>query len=366
MLLEQLSLANFRNYTSLEWTPAAGLNFLVGANAQGKSNLLEAIAMLATGKSFRTPREIELIQVGGVLASVVGVARVQAGALNLACTIAASPSATRKTYTINGEGVRYARFLGSLKVVTFVPADVGIVWGPPSMRRAMINEALSLADRRYYHDLARYRKAILQKSALLRGGAAADPDLLAIYDATMVEAGTQLMLARRHYVAAVGDVAASVYGHWIPGERFEVRYAPNVPYEAPTQASIAGEFERKLAARRAAEAVRKRCLVGPHRDEIELVLDGEPLARFGSQGQQRTATLALKLAEYDVLRDRTGEAPVLLLDDVLSELDSGRAAAFLHELAGIEQAFVTATQAAGSRLPAASSWRVEAATVMRC
>src|SRR5579884_1501877 len=175
MLLERLSLGSFRNYTSLEWAPAPGLNLIVGANAQGKSNLLEAIAMLATGKSFRTSRELELIRTGSVLASVVGSARVASGTLNLACTVAAVGASSRKTYTINGEGVRYARFLGSLKVVTFVPADVGLVAGPPSHRRAMVNEALSLADRRYYHELARYQKAAVQKSALLRGaGTAAD------------------------------------------------------------------------------------------------------------------------------------------------------------------------------------------------
>jgi len=366
VLLEHLALASFRNYTSLEWTPAAGLNFLVGANAQGKSNLLEAIAMLATGKSFRTSREIEVIHTDAVLASVSGIARVESGTLNLACSIAASAGSTRKTYTINGEGVRYARFLGSLKVVTFVPADVGLVAGPPAQRRAMINEALSLADRRYYHDLVRYRKAVLQKGALLRSsGSAPDRELLAIYDATMVDSGTQLMLARRHYVAAVGDAASSIYGHWIAGERFEVHYASNVAYEAPTEASIASEFERALAEQRTVEAARKRCLVGPHRDDLELRLNGAPLARYGSQGQQRTAVLALKLAEYAVLRDRSGEAPVLLLDDVLSELDAERAEAFLRELHGIEQAFVTATHM--QRLAGqTASWRVDAATVTRC
>lgn len=364
MLLERLALASFRNYTSLEWTPAAGLNFLVGANAQGKSNLLEAIAMLATGKSFRTSREMELIHTGAVLASVSGIARVESGTLNLACSIAAGAGSTRKTYTVNGEGVRYARFLGSLKVVTFVPADVGLVAGPPSQRRTMINEALSLADRRYYHELVRYRKAVLQKSALLRAGTAIDRELLAIYDATLVESGTQLMLARRHYLTSIGDAAAGIYGHWIAGERFEVRYAPSVVYEAPTEASIASEFERQLAEQRPVEAARKRCIVGPHRDDIELDVNGAPLARYGSQGQQRTAVLALKLAEYAVLRDRSGEAPLLLLDDVLSELDAGRAEAFLHDLHGMEQAFVTATHGLRVAGPSAT-WRVDAATVLR-
>jgi DNA replication and repair protein RecF len=365
VLLERLSLASFRNYASLEWEPAGGLNLILGANAQGKSNLLEAIALLATGKSFRAARESELIRFRASLASVAGSAHVAAGSLNLACSIAATGGATRKTYTINGEGVRYARFLGSLKAVTFVPDDLGLVSGPPAGRRAMLNEALALADRRYYRDLARYRNAVLQKSALLRDATSPDRDLLGTYDAAIVESGTALMLARRHYIAALSETAASVYGHWIPSERFEVRYTPNVAFDTPIEPAIAGEFSRRLEEQRPAELARKRCLVGPHRDDVELELDEQALARYGSQGQKRTAVLALKLAEYAVMRDRTGESPLLLLDDVLSELDAARAQAFLEALHGSEQAFVTATEPMRFDL-AATAWRVAGGAVTAC
>lgn len=323
--------------------------------------------MLATGKSFRTARESELIRFGQALGSVVGVARVAAGKLNLACTIASSAGGTRKTYTLNGEGVRYARFLGSVKVVAFVPTDLGLVGGAPALRRSMVNEALSLADRRYYHSLARYRKAMLQKNALLRAvGAAADTELLGIYDTTMAESGTEIVLARRHYLALLGEAASSVYGHWIPSERFTLRYLPDVPVETPTSDGVRNAFEGRLREQRPAELSRRRSLVGPHRDEIELLLDGEALARFGSQGQQRTAVLALKLGEYAVLRDIAGEAPVLLLDDVLSELDTERSAAFLSGLKGLEQVFVTATHLPQGAPSGATTWRIEAATVMKC
>jgi DNA replication and repair protein RecF len=340
---------------------------LVGTNAQGKSNLLESIAMLATGKSFRTARESELIRFGQALGSVVGAARVAAGKLNLACTIAASAGGTRKTYTLNGESVRYARFLGSVKVVAFVPSDLGLVSGAPSQRRAMLNEALSQADRRYYHALARYRKAILQKNALLRAaGPGADSELLAIYDGVMADSGTEIVLARRHYLVALGEAAASVYGHWIPSERFALRYVPDVSVDTPTSDGVRNAFETRLREQRPAELSRRRSLVGPHRDEIELLLDGEALARFGSQGQQRTAVLALKLGEYAVLRDIAGEAPVLLLDDVLSELDTQRSAAFLAGLEGLEQVFVSATHLPERTASGATTWRIEAASVVQC
>ena len=377
MLLEHLTLANLRNYLSLEFEPAPGVNLLVGANAQGKSNLLEAIALLGTGKSFRTTRESELIRRGAPLASVSGTARVGAArpiAINLACTIVAGAGGTRKQYTLNGEGVRYASFLGSVKTVTFVPSDLSLVAGGPSLRRTMLNEALSLADSRYYRHLAAYRKALTQKNALLRGAIPPDPDLLAVYDEGLVREGTALILARRHYVAALGEVAASVHGHWIHGERLELRYAPNVfSYGAqavtPTEDAVAAAFVERLAEQRAAEAARKVSLVGPHRDDLVFTLDGEPLATYGSQGQHRTAVLALKVAEYAVLSDRTGEAPILLLDDVFSELDADRATAFVGALSGVEQAFITATQpprALKTQAEETVVWRVEAARLTRC
>ena len=325
--------------------------------------------MLATGKSFRTSRESDLIRFGQALASVGGTAHVAAGSVNLACTIAAAGLGTRKTYTLNGEGVKYARFLGSFKVVTFAPTDLAIVWGPPALRRAMVNESLALADPRYYRQLARYRKAMLQKNALLRnsGTAALDTDLLDVYDATLVSSGTELILARRHYLSALGEAAGGLYGHWIPHERLRLAYVPNVSAETPTADAIATEFTRRLAEQRPAELARKRSLVGPHRDDIELRLSDEPLGRFGSQGQHRTAVLALKLAEYAVLRDLTGEAPVLLLDDVLSELDAERAAAFVSGLQhGIEQAFLTATHRPEGLHLAATTWLVATASVAQC
>ncbi|MGH8163398.1 MAG: AAA family ATPase, partial [Rhodanobacteraceae bacterium] len=143
MLLTSVTLANVRNYAALEFEPAAGLNVFVGGNAQGKSNLLEAIALLGTGKSFRTNKESDIVRNGLDLASISGHARIAAGPINLGCAIAATARGTRKLYTVNGQSVRYAKFLGSLRVVTFVPADLQLVGGPPSRRRAFLNVALA-------------------------------------------------------------------------------------------------------------------------------------------------------------------------------------------------------------------------------
>ncbi len=330
MQLQRVALSNFRNYAELDVEPASGLNVFVGANAQGKSNLLEAIAMLGTGKSFRTSKDADLVRDGLELGVVAGDARVRAGVVHLGCSIARGARSSRKTYTINGQGVRYARFLGSIRVVTFVPADLHLVAGPPSLRRGLINIALAQEDRQYFHELARYQKVLQQKSAMLRGLVGFDPELLAIYDNTLVEAGTYVMLARNHFVSELAREARATHAQWThEAEDLDVRYAPNVAFEAPTGDAVSLALTKRLREVGDQERIRKTTLAGPHRDDIALDLNGSSLASYGSQGQQRTAVLALKVAEYAVMRDRSNEAPLLLLDDVLSELDEERAAAFL-------------------------------------
>ena len=317
MLLTHLALSNFRNYAELDLEPGAGLNVFIGQNAQGKSNLLEAIAMLGTGKSFRTSRDADAVRDGMELAVVRGDARVRAGSVRLACTIAKSSRGTRKTYTVNERAVRYASFLGKIRVVTFVPSDLQLATGAPSVRRGLLNVALAQEDPRYYREYARYRKALAQKNALLRGAVAPDDELLAIYDRALIESGTALMLARDHFVRALASAAAAAHERFSNGaERLEVAYAPNVAYEAPTADAVGAAFTARLRAVAEAERARKAAVCGPHRDDLTLSLDGHSLAAHGSQGQQRTAVLALKVGEYGVMRERAGEAPLLLLDDV--------------------------------------------------
>jgi len=362
MRLTSLHLSNVRNYAQLELEPANGLNVFVGRNAQGKSNLLEAISLLGTGKSFRTSRERDLIREGFELATIGGEAQVRAGTVRLGCTISTTARGTRKLYAINGRGVRYAKFLGSLRVVTFVPSDLQLVGGPPSGRRSFLNGALAQEQPTYYHELARYQKALTQKAALLRGEDDPDPELLAIYNQTLVQAGTAIMLAREQFISVLAGAAAKVHAQWSGQEQLELRYQPSVPFEVPAQDAIAGAFAAQLRGLAAQERARQVSLAGPHRDDVELLLNGRSLAAYGSQGQQRTAVLALKVAEYTVMQERSGEAPLLLLDDVLSELDPGRAHAFIEGVGAFEQAFITATHVPED-LPPARLYTIENASV---
>lgn len=362
MLLTHLALSNFRNFAELDLEPAAGLNVFVGANAQGKSNLLEGIAMLGTGKSFRTTRDADTVRAGLELAVVRGEAKVRAGSVELLCAVAKGSHGTQKSYTVNGHGVRYANYLGNVRVVTFVPIDLRLAAGAPSTRRAFLNGALSQTEPRYYYELARYRHAVQQKNALLRGTALLDEELLAIYDRTLVDAGAQIMLARYVFVRALAEIAGLAHARFASGEQLVLSYEPDVAFEVASSDAIVAALEARLRQVADSERARKAAIAGPHRDDLRLTLDSTSLAAYGSQGQQRTAVLALKVAEYTVMRERSGEAPLLLLDDVLSELDEERATAFLAGIGDYEQAFVTATHLPAG-LPAAHLLRVRDARV---
>jgi DNA replication and repair protein RecF len=362
LLLTALRLADFRNYPALDFAPASGLNVFAGPNAQGKSNLLEAIAMLATGKSFRARRESELIRDGTALAEIAGEARVPAGTIFLHASIARTGSGARKSFDVNGSPVGFARFLGRARVVTFVPADLQLVAGGPALRRTFLNGALAQLSPAYYRDLARYGKIVQQKAALLRGAIAPDRALLLAYNDELLAPGAGVIAARAAFVADIATAARGVYERW-PGtrERIEIVYAPNVGGDGDPRAALAAA----LAANVDTELRRKTTLVGPHRDDMRLTIDGRPLDAFGSQGQQRTAVLALKVAEYETMRSRAGDAPILLLDDVLSELDAERAGGFLAAVGSFEQAFLTTTELP-ARFEGAALFRISAATIAAC
>ena len=348
MRVSTLDLANFRNYAALHIEPPSGVCVFIGDNAQGKSNLLEAISLLATGKSFRVAREADLVRTACPLARVAARVTTKTGDVQAACMITRVGDGARKRFLRNGRTVAYAQFLGGINAVTFMPADLQLITGPPALRRRFLNVALSQADRGYYRQHARYSGILMQKNALLKTPGGIDRGLLATYNEQLAEVGAQLVSARAAYIRGLARAAADVHATWV-GDAAPLRlsYAPSPPLpdgdESPGALSRA--FERAWATLGTAELTRKTSLVGPHRDDLQFALGEQPLARFGSQGQQRTAVLALKSAEYALLAAATGEAPLLLLDDVLSELDADRRRSFLRSIEGCEQAFITATEA---------------------
>jgi DNA replication and repair protein RecF len=359
-----LDLANFRNYAALHFEPPGGVCIFIGSNAQGKSNLLEAISLLATGKSFRAAREVDLIRSGTPLARVAARVRTKSGEVPAACIIPRVGEGARKRFLRNNRSVPYAQFLGGIAAVTFMPFDLQLVSGAPALRRRFLNAALSQSDRSYYRHHAQYTQLVVQKNALLKSPSGVDRSLLATYNEQLAAVGSQLICARASFVRKLAREAADVHARWV-GEhpKLELAYvsSPQLPEGDESPGAVLHALESALASHTPAELARKTSLVGPHRDDVSFALGGEPLARFGSQGQQRTAVLAAKSAEYVLLAQAAGEPPLLLLDDVLSELDPARRRSFMSSIEDCEQAFITSTDAPDiSGFAAASMFEIQA------
>lgn len=345
MRVLSLELEQFRNYAALRFSPPGGACVFIGENAQGKSNLLEALALLSTGKSFRAARESDLIREGAPAASVSAEVRTRHGEARATCLISRIGDGARKKFLRDGRAVSYGQFIGGVAAVTFMPLDLQLVGGAAGLRRRLLNASLAQCNRPYYRDLAAYAGVLAQKNAMLRSPAAPDRELFATYNEQLAETGARIAGARAAYVRKLAAEAGAVHARWVGASpELGVSYRPTPAYASEAPDAIANTLRAALTAAAPFEAKRRLALVGPHRDDLALTLGGRSLARFGSQGQQRTAVLALKAAEYALLHAAAGEPPVLLLDDVLSELDAARRYAFLSSLDGFDQAFITATE----------------------
>ncbi len=409
MKLNYLSLTNFRNYARLELGLPDRLTVVQGPNAQGKTNLLEAIHLLATGRSPRAVAERELINWLALDSSlpyarltadigegahaqrlelVLEVARYPGTAAGgyspgLAANGTANgtdgvriPGATgngpviRKQVRINGTPRRALELVGRLRVVLFLPEDVSLVAGAPSERRRYLDIALCQIAPAYCRALSEYNRVIGQRNALLKrlrdeGG---DARQLHFWDARAAESGSLIVHQRLHAIQQLDRMATERHADLTEGsEKLVLRYLPGLDLEAPAGHDGAGQpYRRRLGEVPAAylalsrEAIQERILAqlralqrreiaagtslaGPHRDDMSFTVDGHDLRAFGSRGQQRTAALALKLAEVQLMQHTTGESPLLLLDDVMSELDAVRRQTLLAALSGVAQAIVTTT-----------------------
>ena len=321
----ELRLRDFRSYqvADLEFGPGATL--IVGANAQGKSNLVEAIYTAALGRSPRAGAEVELIRFGQDRAYVR--AGVQ-GARSQALEIAFDRTTGERRIKVSGVPANRGRLLGRCVVVMAGPLDDEVIRGAPMHRRRTLDAALSQASPSYFFALTRYLRVLRQRNELLR--AAAGTATLAPWDDQLVELGAVLIERRRGFVERLGVRAVARHARLGGGdERLEVSYVCAVG-DGDERVGM----RRALEARRAEEIRRATTLVGPHRDDLRLTINGVDVRTFGSRGQHHTAALSLRLAEVDLLREDLGEWPVVLLDDVLAHLDASRQAFLFHEVDG--------------------------------
>ena len=366
MQCAHLSLANFRNYVRLELDLAADAVVVVGENAQGKSNLLEAIYCLATTKSFRAGTDRELINWNA--AEDLTFARLgarivrQSGPLKLEVSVAegarreGGPVGIGKRFKVNGVPKRAFDVIGLVNVVHFAPQDVDLVVGAPSARRRYLDITIAQVDQRYVRTLARYGKILLQRNHLLRRirdhGAKADQ--LGFWDDELINTGAYLVLKRLETVARLAALGHEAHRDLAARrELLRIGYrstcCPELPDDADVDARLAAIAEAFRAALRQSgerEIQAGASLVGPHRDDLTFEVDERDVAVYGSRGQQRTVALALKIAEGAFIREQTGEWPILLLDDVTSELDEVRRAQVFGIVAAGQQVIVTTTDLA--------------------
>lgn len=338
MHLTRLTLTRFRNLAELSLEPGPGISVFVGRNAQGKTNVVESIYFCSTGRSHRTARDRELIRWNEENAYMRAESAHGDGPHSVEIGLNASG---RKLVKVNGlPARRMGELLGHVNSVMFAPEDLSLVKSGPAVRRRFLDMDISQTDANYFYDLQTYQKALMQRNSLLRGIAfnARLADTLDVWDAQLARSGGRIVVKRREFAARLFSAAVETHARLAASERLEARYMASLESKAAGEA--AEELARLLLRAREADVKRGSTSQGPHRDDFTLLVNGYDLRLYGSQGQHRTAALALKLGELGVMREDTGEQPVLILDDVLSELDAARRAGLLKAVEGI-QTFIT-------------------------
>jgi DNA replication and repair protein RecF len=384
--ITRLSLTNFRNYRSLELTLPPHLVVIQGGNAQGKTNLLEALHVLATTRSHRASSDRDLVHHLAIQESQPFsrlFAEVQRTAGNVTIEIvlrletmgllsqeAAAPASlqVRKRIRVNDVARRAIDAVGQLKVVMFSAQDIDLISGSPVLCRRYIDLINCQTDSRYLRCLQRYHRVLLQRNHLLRllQERQAQPEQLEFWDKELVENGSYIVMRRRQLVTKLDELAREIHQELSGGtERQELVYVPNTG-DAESPAQIEAYFRKALHQNRRREIAQGVTLVGPHRDALRFQVNGADMSRYGSRGQQQTLALSLKLAEAKYIYDQAGDAPVLLLDDIFSELDRSRRQHLLDAILAFQQVLIAAVDVdyfGSSFLSQATQLRVRGGTI---
>ena len=344
MNLKSIRLNHYRNYEQVELQTDSRVNVFIGPNAQGKTNLLEAIFVLGLTKSHRTSKDKELIGWNADAAHIAGEAERKYGPVKLELSF----SSQGKKAKINGlEQRKLSDFVGTLNVVLFAPEDLEIVKGTPGIRRRFLDMEIGQVQPGYLHTLQQYGKVLVQRNNYLKSAypGGVQQAMLDIWNTQLAEYGVKIMKKRKGFIDKLQKWAESIHAGITGGaEALTVRYRPSFDSGATEEETVLFEqFMIKLSQVKEQELRRGMTLVGPHRDDLAFFINGKEAQVFGSQGQQRTTALSLKLAELELIREEIGEYPVLLLDDVLSELDRERQTQLIETFQSKVQTFITTT-----------------------
>lgn len=349
MYLQKLQLHDYRNYETAAAEFSPQVNVLIGSNAQGKTNLLESIYVLALTRSHRTNNDKDLIRFGTDFARIDGRVVRDSGTADLRLVIS---SAGKRARVNRIEAPRLSQYLGKLNVILFAPEDLNLVKGSPALRRRFIDMEFGQMSASYLANLAMFKTVLKQRNAYLkqlRMHQAHDTVYLDVLTDQLSDAGGKIVAARAKLIQDMGHYAGIIHGQISRGlEHLTLRYNSQVHAEQQGDAATATAALSDLYKKhRSREIDQGTSLVGPHRDDVQFIVNDLDVATYGSQGQQRTAALAVKLAEIDLMKQETGEYPVLLLDDVLSELDDNRQTHLLKAIENKVQTFLTTTSLSG-------------------
>ncbi|QOY37392.1 DNA replication/repair protein RecF [Anaerobacillus isosaccharinicus] len=369
MYINDLTLTNYRNYKKEHVTFENNVNVILGENAQGKTNVMEAIYVLGLAKSHRTTRDRELIYWDEEYAKIEGSVKKRTGPLTLEVII----STKGKKVKLNRlEQRKLSEYIGALNIVMFAPEDLNLVKGSPQVRRRFIDMEIGQINPIYLYNLSLFQKILQQRNHLLKDlqRKKADNGLLDILTFQLIEQAAKVMLKRYEFIEMLERWAKPIHHDISRGlENLAIEYKPSIKVsEASELSKIEEVLEENFVKMKIKEIERGTSLIGPHRDDLLFYVNDRDVQTFGSQGQQRTTALSLKMAELELIYDKLGEYPILLLDDVLSELDDFRQSHLLNTIQGKVQTFVTTTSVDGidhQTLKDASTYLVEKGNIQK-
>lgn len=370
MYLKHLLLQNYRNYDELDVSFENKVNVIIGENAQGKTNLIESIYVLALAKSHRTSNDKELIQWEKDYAKIQGEMVSRKGDIPLQLTITKKGKKVKFNHI---EQKKLSQYIGNLNVVLFAPEDLLLVKGSPQVRRRFMDMEIGQISPLYIHEMAQFQKVLQQRNhylRLLQSKQQTDLTMLDILTEQFIHLSVKIVSKRYEFLQMLGKWAANIHKGISRGqETLQIKYKPSLDVsEDMILSKMIEVYEEKYNKAKSKEIERGTTLFGPQRDDCVFFVNEKDVQMFGSQGQQRTTALSIKLAEIDLIHSEIGEYPILLLDDVLSELDHYRQSHLLNTIQGKVQTFVTTTSIEGidhDTLREAATFSVQSKKVTR-
>jgi DNA replication and repair protein RecF len=370
MYITELELRNYRNYDTLNMTFENKVNVILGENAQGKTNVMESIFVLAMAKSHRTSNDKDLIRWDEEYAKIKG--RIQKYSSSVPMELVISKKGKKAKYN-HIEQRKLSQYVGNMNVVMFAPEDLHLVKGSPQVRRRFIDMEIGQVSPVYLYDIGQYQKILQQRNHYLKQlqlRKATDDTMLEVLTEQFTQVSAKIIQKRFEFVKMLEEWAKPIHTGISRGlETLEIVYKPSLDVSDELDwSTMIKRFEEKFALIKKREIERGVTLVGPHRDDLQFLVNERDIHTFGSQGQQRTTALSVKLAEIELIHSEIGEYPILLLDDVLSELDDYRQSHLLNTIQGKVQTFVTTTSIDGidhQTLKEASTYSVEAGHMLQ-